>query len=264
MNSDVRIRFDHWNKLMPSIEPGSFILIAGRTSMGKTAFTLNLMIDILRQNHPVLMFSIEMTAKELMRRFIAIETDFDINDVKSAKFCNQPDNNSAVLSAFEIVKGWPVYINDKTSKLIDIINQIKFFCFKHKIKIVIIDYLQLIHYSAAGRNREQEVSHISRTLKGLAKELGITIIALSQLSRAPEGKGRKTPRPVLSDLRESGSLEQDADVVIFLFRKDYYDEEKMNNRLQKAEIIQAKGRNVGVGSFFMTFKPYSTKFENIK
>lgn len=213
-----------------------FIIIAGRPSMGKTAFALNLGLAA-SMEASVAIFSLEMSKEQLTDRLLSAKCLTDFSKIMTGKL-EDKEFEKIVVGANELMSR-KLAIDDTTTLL----NDIKAKCRKLKIQngldLVIIDYLQLIRTTLKTTSREQEVSHISRELKALAKELDITMIALSQLSRAPEQ--RADHRPILSDLRESGSIEQDADVIHFLYRDEYYNKETEDKNI--AEVITAKNRN---------------------
>jgi replicative DNA helicase len=222
---------------------GELIILAARPGMGKTAFCLASALKAGKNNHPTLIFSLEMSKEHLTNRILAMESG-----IESQRFTHLGLDLSGLTSANEAkerLKNLPLLIDDSGSLTIeDIIIKSKRLKAKNNIELIIVDYLQLI--SSVGDNREQQVSKISRSLKILAKDLDVPIIALSQLSRAVETRPDRRPR--LSDLRDSGAIEQDADVVIFLFRPEYYGifkwEEYYNYAptTNEAEYIIAKNR----------------------
>ncbi len=224
------------DRITSGLSKQDFIIIAGRPSMGKTAFALN-MGQAASKDVSVAIFSLEMSEDQLVNRLLSAKCLIDYAKVKTGKLDNKEFENIAIGSNELMTR--KLIIDDTTTLLSDI----KAKCRKLKIQkgldLVIIDYLQLIRTTLKTSSREQEVSHISRELKALAKELDITMIALSQLSRAPEQ--RADHRPILSDLRESGSIEQDADVIMFLYRDEYYNKETEDKNI--AEVITAKNRN---------------------
>jgi replicative DNA helicase len=232
------------------------IIIAARPSMGKTAFVLNLArnasVDF---NMPVAIFSLEMGGVQLAKRLIAMETEIDAQKVTNGKLSES--EFAHLRDKVERLSGAPIFINDQPAiNVYELRAQCRRLQNAHGIKMVIIDYLQLMSGGGEkGMNREQEISNISRSLKGLAKELNIPVIALSQLNRSVETRGGDK-KPQLSDLRESGSIEQDADMVMFLYRPEYYgmNENKEGESLQNiAEVIIAKHRNGPVGSVQLRF-----------
>lgn len=228
--------FTEIDELSSGLNRSDFIVIAARPSMGKTAFALNIG-QAASQFGSVAVFSIEMSTDQLMDRLLAARCLIDYGDIKKGNL--NDDEFNKIIQESVVLNNRKMFI-DEDSRLI---NDIKAKCRKLKIQkgldVVIIDYLQLITTTQKINSREQEVSYISKELKALAKELNITVIALSQLSRAPEQ--RADHRPILSDLRESGSIEQDADIIHFLYRDEYYNKETEDKNI--AEVITAKNRN---------------------
>lgn len=245
-------------------QPGSLNIIAARPSMGKTAFAVNIAQfgGEKDSNLPVLIFSLEMPAEQLVLRMLSAESHVNLSQLSTGTF--DTDAFSMAKKACEFLSGRNIYINDDSNlTAIDFRTRCRRFKTKHPdLALVIVDYLQLMS-SGEGRNdgRQQEVSDISRMLKATARELNCPVIALSQLSRAAEQRTEKKPQ--LSDLRDSGAIEQDADVVLLLFREDYYSENE-NNDLQdsKADIRVAKNRNGSTGVFHLIFKREITRFFN--
>ena len=231
---------------LSGFQPSDFILIAARPSMGKTAFVLNVVDYVsVRKNLPCMVFSLEMSKEQLVNRMLSMESNVDSQKLRTGTLTDSDWD--------AVVEGIGIIGNSKLIK-----------CRKMKLEyglsIVIIDYLQLMSGSRKGGNdnRQQEISDISRSLKALARELHAPVIALSQLSRACET--RTDHRPMLSDLRESGAIEQDADVVMFLYRDDYYN--KDTEHPNEAEVIIAKQRNGPIGTVNLIWKPEYTKFVN--
>ncbi len=254
--------FTDLDELTQGFQKSDLIIIAGRPSMGKTAFCLNTAINIIKKyKFPILFFSLEMSKEQLIYRLLANETNISntrlkVGNIKNFewKILNQVIKNLASL---------PFFIDDLPNLLMtDIRSKIKKIIFEHnQIGVVIIDYLQLMESnSSRNENRVQELSQITRGLKNIAREFNVPIIVLSQLSRNVESRINK--RPILSDLRESGSIEQDSDLVIMLYRDDYYN--KNTEELNIAELIIAKHRNGPIGSIKLNFSPKFTKFSNIK
>ena len=242
------------------------VIVAARPSMGKTAFVLNVARNAaVDYNMPVAIFSLEMGGVQLAKRLISMETEIDAQKVTNGKmteaeFAHLRDKVERLAQA-------PIYINDQPAiNVYELRAQCRRLQNAHGIKMVIIDYLQLMSGgNDKGMNREQEISNISRSLKGLAKELNIPVIALSQLNRSVETRGGDK-KPQLSDLRESGSIEQDADMVMFLYRPEYYkiDEDKDGVSLKGiAEIIVAKHRNGPVGSVQLRFQNNYGRFYDL-
>ena len=237
------------------------ILIAARPAMGKTAFALNIATNAaLKANVPVAMFSLEMSKEQLVNRILCSEAMVDSNKVRTGKL--EEEDWTKLASAIGPLSEAEIYIDDTPGINI---TEIRAKCRKLKLEknigLVVIDYLQLIQGSGKRNgSREQEISEISRSLKILAKELNVPVIALSQLSRAPEQ--RPDHRPMLSDLRESGAIEQDADIVMFLYRDDYYNKESEKKDI--AEVILAKHRGGSTGTVELLWLGSYTKFVNLE
>ncbi|VYU43169.1 replicative DNA helicase [Clostridium butyricum] len=214
------------------LKPGEFVIVAARPSMGKTAFALNIAQSASRTSS-VIIFSLEMETESLLNRMISSSCMIKMNDIQSGTLTD--DQFVRIMKRTSELGKRNLYIDDKSTMLSDI----KAICRKQKLQkgldVIVIDYLQLIRTTMKANQREQEVSYISKELKSLAKELNITVIALSQLSRAPEA--RNDHRPMLSDLRESGSIEQDADIIHFIYRDAYYN----NNKKKKGKKKDSEG-----------------------
>ena len=243
------------------MQPSDLILVAARPSMGKTAFVLNMaQYMAFNQNQTVAIFSLEMSKEQLVNRLFSMESRVDSQHLRTGKL-SDAEWEKLIESAGMI--GRSNLIIDDTPGIS--ISELRSKCRKYKLeqdlKIIIIDYLQLMSGSGRGSDsRQQEISDISRSLKALARELNVPVVALSQLSRAVEQ--RPDHRPMLSDLRESGAIEQDADVVMFIYRDDYYN--KDTDKKGIAEIIIAKQRNGPIGTVELVWMPDYTKFANIK
>ena len=236
------------------------VLIAARPSMGKTAFALNVATNAaIRAKVPVAIFSLEMSKEQLVNRVLASEAMVDSNKVRTGKLDEQDWGKLA--SVLGPLSEAEIYIDDTPGiSVMEIRAKCRKLKLEKNIGLVVVDYLQLIQgNSKRGGSREQEISEISRSLKILAKELDVPVIALSQLSRAPEQ--RPDHRPMLSDLRESGAIEQDADIVMFLYRDDYYNQESEKKNI--AEIILAKHRAGSTGTVETLFLGEYTKFVNL-
>ena len=242
------------------MQPSDFILIAARPSMGKTAFVLNLVDYVAVRNHmPCMIFSLEMSKEQLVNRMLSMESNVDSQKLRIGSLTDA--DWDAVVEGIGIIGGSKLIIDDTPGISI---TELRSKCRKMKLEyglsMVIIDYLQLMSGSGkSGDNRQQEISEISRSLKALARELNAPVVALSQLSRACET--RQDHRPMLSDLRESGAIEQDADVVMFLYRDDYYN--KDTDKPNVAEVIIAKQRNGPIGTIELLWRPEYTKFVNM-
>ncbi len=237
------------------------ILVAARPSMGKTAFVLNIAEHIAFHKHmPCAMFSLEMSSAQLMNRLLSLESRVDSQKIRTGNL-NDEDWQKVVEAATVISQSGLVIDDTPGISLQEFRSKARKYKADHDIQIIFIDYLQLMTGSGkSGENRQQEISDISRGLKSLARELNIPIVALSQLNRSVET--RDDHRPMLSDLRESGAIEQDADVVMFIYRDDYY--HKDTDEKNVAEIIIAKQRNGPIGTTKLVWLPEYTKFANMK
>ena len=242
------------------LQPSDLVLIAARPSMGKTAFVLNMVQHIaMKKELPCMIFSLEMSSEQLVQRMIAMETGIDSQKLRTG---NLNDNDwDPLIRGVVDVSDSKIIIDDTPGISV---GELRSKCRKVKLEkglsIVIIDYLQLMTGSSKrSENRQQEISEISRSLKALAREIKAPVVALSQLSRACET--RPDHRPMLSDLRESGAIEQDADIVMFLYRDDYY--HKDTEHPNEAEVIIAKQRNGPIGTVNLMWKPETTRFVNI-
>ena len=241
-------------------QPSDLILIAARPSMGKTALVLNIAEHMtLRENRCTAIFSLEMSKEQLTNRLFAMESHVDAQKIRTGDLTER-EWADLIESAGNI--GESRLIIDDTPAIS--VPQMRSKCRKYKmefgLEMVIVDYLQLMSGSGrSGESRQQEISDISRSLKALARELNVPVVALSQLSRAVES--RPNHRPMLSDLRESGAIEQDADVVMFIYRDDYYNPDSEKKGI--AEIIIAKQRNGPIGTVELSWQPSLTKFANL-
>ena len=241
-------------------QPSDLILIAARPSMGKTAFVLNIAEYMaFRSNETVAIFSLEMSKEQLVNRLFALESHVDSQILRTG---NLSDSDWANLIEAAGTIGRSNLIIDDTPGIS--VSELRSKCRKYKLEhnlgIIMIDYLQLMQGSRRSESRQQEISEISRSLKEIARELHVPVVALSQLSRAVEQ--RPDHRPMLSDLRESGAIEQDADVVMFLYRDDYYNHD--TDKKDVAEVIIAKQRNGPIGTVELAWLPRFTKFANMK
>jgi len=258
--SGVPSGFNNIDKFTGGWQPQDLIIVGGASSMGKTSFALALSFNAALYGFNSVVFSYEMSVNQLVSRLLSCETMIDNRYL--IKGTLTADEWSSIQAAQGKIEKMPLYIDEcSDTSLRYLLNRIRQYVITKNAKIVMIDYLQLVSNPMSGRSREQEVSVITRSLKNIAKELDITVIALSQLSRGVE----KNPgsRPMLSNLRESGEIEQAADAVVFVYRPEYYghthDEEGKSTE-GKAEIIFAKGRNIGIGSKWLNWTSYLTKF----
>lgn len=250
--------FSDFDQMTNGFNPSDLVILAARPAMGKTAFALNLALNAAKVNKSVLIFSLEMSSSQLLQRFIAIEAGIGLQKIRTG-FLNENDWGRMGLASETLMKTQLNIADLPNATVLEIRAVARRMKAAGKLDIIIIDYLQLIKNSnGKSENRQQEISDISRSLKGIARELDVPIIALSQLSRAPEQRADR--RPVLSDLRESGAIEQDADMVAFLYRDDYYNEESEAKGI--TEIIIGKQRNGPVGTVKLRFFHELTKFAN--
>ena len=268
--SGISTGFEKLDTLTSGWQPSDLIIIAARPGMGKTALTLSMARNIaVTKQVPVAFFSLEMSSVQLITRLISAETGLSSEKLRTGKLADHEWKQLNV-KVGDLEKA-PLYIDDTPAlSIFDLRAKARRLASQHKIKLIVVDYLQLMtagNNNKAG-NREQEISTISRNLKSLAKELDIPVIALSQLSRAVETRGG-TKRPQLSDLRESGAIEQDADIVSFIYRPEYYqieewDDEEHSSSIGQAEFIVAKHRNGGLDNIRMKFIGQLGKFEDLQ
>ena len=245
---------------LSGFQPSDFILIAARPSMGKTAFVLNVVDYVsVRKNLPCMVFSLEMSKEQLVNRMLSMESNVDSQKLRTGTLTDA--DWDAVAEGIGTIGSSKLVIDDTPGiSIMELRSKCRKVKLEHGLDLVMIDYLQLMSGSGKnGDNRQQEISEISRSLKAIARELSVPVIALSQLSRACET--RTDHRPMLSDLRESGAIEQDADVVMFLYRDDYYNKDTDNPNT--AEVIIAKQRNGPIGTVYLGWKPELTRFVNI-
>ena len=238
------------------------VLVAARPAMGKSAFVINIAANAaIRSGVPVVIFNLEMSKEQVANRILCSEAMVDSNKVRTGKI--EEEDWTKLASALGPISEAPIYIDDTPGiSIMEIRAKCRKLKLEKNIGLVIIDYLQLV--TASGKknsSREQEISEISRSLKILAKELNVPVIALSQLSRAPEQR-KDDHRPILSDLRESGAIEQDADIVMFLYRDDYYNENSEEKNI--AEVILAKHRGGSTGTVKLAWLGDYTKFANLE
>jgi len=257
--------FTELDELTSGFQPADLVIVAARPSMGKTAFTLNIaQYAAIEENVPVAFFSLEMSKESLVQRMLTSEARVDAQRLRKAQL--RDDDVPRLARAAGILSSAPVWIDDTPGiTLLEMRSKARRLKAESGVGLVIVDYLQLMSGPAHSESRQQEVSQISRGLKALAKELGVPVVALSQLSRAPEQRTGDNKRPQLSDLRESGAIEQDADLIMFLFRQEYYDgpQDKDGNSLEgKAEVIISKQRNGPTGTANLFFQKQYTRFEN--
>ena len=242
------------------LHPSDLVLIAARPSMGKTAFVLNIAQHMaFRKEAAVAVFSLEMSKEQLMNRLLAMECHVDSQKLRTGNL--EGDDWARLVEGANIIGRSKLIIDDTPGITVaELRSKCRKYKLEHGLDIIMIDYLQLMNGSGRTESRQQEISEISRSLKAIARELEVPVIALSQLSRAVEQ--RPDHRPMLSDLRESGAIEQDADVVMFIYRDDYY--HKDSEKPGVAEIIIAKQRNGPIGTVELAWLPRFTQFVNLK
>lgn len=243
------------------MQPSDLILVAARPSMGKTAFVLNIAQYVaFKQHQTVAIFSLEMSKEQLVNRLFSMESKVDSQHLRTGNLSD--DEWEKLIESAGIIGKSNLIIDDTPGiSISELRSKCRKYKLEHHLDMIIIDYLQLMSGSGRGTDsRQQEISDISRSLKALARELNVPVLALSQLSRAVEQ--RPDHRPMLSDLRESGAIEQDADVVMFIYRDDYYNKDTEKRNI--AEIIIAKQRNGPIGTVELVWLPDFTKFGNLQ
>jgi len=250
--------FDDFDGKTSGLQPSDLIIIAGRPSMGKTSFAMNIVESVaVKAKQAVAVFSMEMPGDQLVMRMLSSLGRIDSNKVRTGKLDDA--DWPRLTSAVNILNEAPIFIDDTPGMSpMEIRARARRIKKEHGLGLIVIDYLQLMQLSGSSENRATEISEISRSLKGLAKELQVPVIALSQLNRSLEQRPNK--RPVMSDLRESGAIEQDADLIVFIYRDEVYNEESPDKG--SAEIIIGKQRNGPIGMSRLTFLGKYTKFEN--
>ncbi len=256
----VETGFVDLDRMTSGFQPSDLIIIAGRPSMGKTSFALDIArFAALRRNIPTAIFSLEMSKEQLGLRLLCSEARVDSQKVRTG-FLGKSDWPKLTEAGSKLAEA-PIFIDDTPAvSTLDVRAKARRLYAEHKIGLIVIDYLQLMHSTKHSESRQLEISEISRGIKALAKELDVPIVALSQLSRAVESRTDK--RPLLSDLRESGSIEQDADVVMFIYRDEVYNPDAGEEG--KAEILVRKQRNGPIGEAHIAFLKDYTRFENLE
>lgn len=259
MVTGVPTGFEKFEELTSGLQASDLIIVAARPAMGKTSFCLNIAQHAGLAGRSVGVFSLEMSKEQLVLRMLCSEARVDMHRLRSG-FISEKDW-SKLIQAVSKLSSARIFIDDSPAlSVLEMRAKARRLKLEHGLDLLIVDYLQLMQGRGRFENRNQEIASISRSLKGLAKELNIPVVALSQLSRAPEGRGDH--RPQLSDLRESGALEQDADVVVFIYREEEYNETPENKGL--AELIISKQRNGPTGVVRVAFIKEYTRFENLE
>jgi len=252
--------FEKFDQNTAGLHPANLIVVAGAASMGKSSFCLNIATHVaVELKKPVAIFSLEMSREELLLRMLCSEARVNLHKVRTG-FLGKNDFTYLTNAASRLAEA-PLYIDDTpTTSILEMKAKARRLKTEKGLSLVIVDYLQLIHSTERVENRQQEVAKISRSLKALANELKVPVIALSQLNRQVD-RG-KDFRPQLSNLRESGAIEQDADVVVFIYREEYYEPDKAEVQ-GVADIIIAKQRNGPTGTFKLAFLKDYTRFESL-
>jgi replicative DNA helicase len=250
------------DRLLGGLQKSDLIILAGRPGMGKTSFGLSIAQNAAKSyGARVALFSLEMSSEQLVQRLLSMETAIDSHRLRLGAI--QEEEWPIILEAANMLSNTSIFIDDTpAASVTEIRTKARRLYSEHGLDLILIDYMQLMSGQTSGRNenRQQEISFISRSLKALARELNVPLIALSQLSRAVESRSDK--KPMLSDLRESGSIEQDADVVLFIYRDDYYDEE--SDRQNIADVLVAKHRHGSTGSVSLYFRKELTQFRDLE
>ena len=257
----IATHYHDFDSMTAGLQNSDLIIMAGRPSMGKTAFALNVALRAAaRSEVPTVVFSLEMSMEQLMTRLLAVQAKVGLQNLRTG-FLEDADWQK-LYEAGDVLSRSPIFIDDTPAlSTLELQARCRRLKAEHNLGLVIVDYLQLMRASHRIDSREQEISEISRSLKALAKELNIPVIALSQLNRKVEERSDK--RPMMSDLRESGAIEQDADIIIFLYRDAAYNKAEDNPLKNVAEVIIAKQRNGPVGKCELFFKKEFTLFENM-
>ncbi|AKL97395.1 replicative DNA helicase [Endomicrobium proavitum] len=264
----LRTGFSELDVMTAGLQPSELIIIAARPSMGKTSFALNIAEHVaLEEKKPVAIFSLEMSKESLMMRFLASVSRVNAHNLRKGRF--QPADWSRLTTNAQNISESPIYIDDSSDiSVIELRARARRLATeleakKTPLSLVVIDYIQIMRGSSRNsESRQLEVAEISRSLKGLARDLKVPVIALSQLSRKTEDKGRKDNKPQLSDLRDSGAIEQDADVVAFIHREGYYNRQDPDLK-NSASVIIGKQRNGPTGEISLTFESEYTKFSDL-
>lgn len=256
--------FTDLDRILGGVQKSDLVILAGRPGMGKTSFALSIALNAARHsNARVAVFSLEMSNEQLVQRLLSMESGVDSHRLRMGHI--HEEEWPILMEAANALAATPVYIDDTPAVSVnDLRTKARRLYAENGLDLILIDYMQLMSGSGGGsgrnENRQQEISYISRSLKSLARELNVPVVALSQLSRAVESRSDK--RPMLSDLRESGSIEQDADVVLFIYREDYYVED--SDRENIVEVLVAKHRHGSVGKIELFFRKELTQFRDLE
>ena len=248
------------DRMTSGLQKSDLILLAARPSMGKTALALNIAMNVVKTGASVALFSLEMSKEQYVQRIISMESMVDSTKLRTGNL--DDDDWTRLINTMSLISNYNVYIDDTPSvSLFEMMSKCRRLKIEKGLDLIVVDYLQLMSYGGRTDSRQQEISNISRGLKALARELDCPVMALSQLSRAPEQ--RNDHRPIMSDLRESGAIEQDADVVMMLYRDEYYYKEESEKK-GITDVIITKQRNGPVGTVELAWIGQYTKFGNIQ
>lgn len=252
--------YEDLDRMTAGLQRSDLILLAARPSMGKTALALNIAINAVKTGVSIALFSLEMSKEQYVQRIISMESMVESSKLRSGNLDDEDWNR--LLSVMSVISNYKIHVDDTASiTLFEMMSKCRRLKIEKGLDMIIVDYLQLMSGSGKNDNRQQEISNISRGLKAMARELNCPVVALSQLSRAPEL--RTDHRPIMSDLRESGAIEQDADVVMMLYRDEYYNKEESEKK-GITEVIITKQRNGPVGTVELAWISQYTKFGNIQ
>ncbi len=247
------------DRMTSGLQPADLVVVAGRPSMGKTAFALNVVAHAaIHKKTPCAVFSLEMSKEQLTQRMLCLEARIDSSKLRGG-FLTESDWPKLTRAAGELSEA-KIFVDDSPAmNVLEMRAKARRLQKEHGLGLIVVDYMQLMRGTTPTDNREREISEISRSLKALAKEISVPVIAISQLNRMVEN--RRPPIPQLADLRESGAIEQDADLILFLYREEVYDRETANRGI--AEVIIGKQRNGPIGTVRLTFLAPFTRFENL-
>lgn len=252
--------YDDLDRMTSGLQKSDLILLAARPSMGKTALALNISMNAVKTGASVALFSLEMSKEQYVQRILSMESMVDSSKLRMGNL--DDDDWTRLISTMSTISNYKVYIDDTAAiSVFEIMSKCRRLKMENGLDLIVVDYLQLMSDGSNTSNRQQEISNISRGLKVLAREMDCPVLALSQLSRAPEL--RQDHRPIMSDLRESGAIEQDADIVLMLYRDDYYYKEESEKK-GITDVIIAKQRNGPVGTVELAWIGQYTKFGNIQ
>ena len=248
------------DRMTSGLQRSDLILLAARPSMGKTALALNIAMNTVKTGASVALFSLEMSKEQYVQRIISMESMVDSTKLRTGNL--EDEDWTRLINTMSLISNYNIYIDDTPSvSLFEMMSKCRRLKIEKGLDLIVVDYLQLMSDGGRTDNRQQEISNISRGLKAMARELNCPVMALSQLSRAPEL--RNDHRPIMSDLRESGAIEQDADVVMMLYRDEYYHKEE-SERKGITDVIITKQRNGPVGTVELAWIGQYTKFGNIQ